>query len=132
MKIDAMHAICELESKLTKIEKYKGFCQQKAHSEECCRPWHIPNYIALLSNKTSCSEINENDLSEVNQLLGDCYKYYLNESLKSDCENFKCLAPAKCIQFNAVYEILHFLTDNKFNVSWVGGKKNDIWHAYIN
>lgn len=59
----------------------------------------------------------ENDLFEMNQLLRDCYKYYLNGSLRSDCENVKCLVPAKCVQSNAAYQILHFLTDNKFNVS---------------
>lgn len=51
------------------------------------------------------------------QLLRDCYSYYKNESLKSDCENMKCLAPTKCMQFNAVYNILHFLADSQFNVS---------------
>lgn len=53
----------------------------------------------------------------MNQLLRDCYEYYVNGSLKSDCENFNCLVPAKCQQFNAAYQILHFLIDNKFNVS---------------
>lgn len=53
----------------------------------------------------------------MNELLRDCYKYYLNGSLRSDCVNFKCMIPAKCLQSNAVYQILHFLTDNTFNVS---------------
>ncbi|XP_031628158.1 protein dispatched [Contarinia nasturtii] len=115
LKMDAMQAICELDKKLTKIESYRGFCQLKAHSKECCRSWSIPNYIALLSNKTSCSDIEESDLSLANGLLNDCYNYYMNGSLKSDCEYFKCSVPSKCMQFNAVYQILHFLTDNKFN-----------------
>lgn len=51
------------------------------------------------------------------QLLNECYEYYLNGSLKSDCKNVKCLIPDKCMQFNAVYQIFHFLTDNKFIVS---------------
>lgn len=57
LELDAMRAMCDLELKLTTIDSYKGFCQLKAHSKECCRPWSMPNYIALLSNKTSCSEI---------------------------------------------------------------------------
>lgn len=54
------------------------------------------------------------------QLLSECYKYYLNGSLRSDCENFKCFVPAKCMQSNVAYQILHFLTDNTFNVSLSG------------
>lgn len=51
------------------------------------------------------------------QLLSDCHKYYIDGSLQSDCDNLKCVAPAKCMQFNAVYNVLHFLADNGFNVS---------------
>lgn len=51
------------------------------------------------------------------QLLSDCHKYYIDGGLKSDCENMKCVAPLKCTEFNAVYNILHFLADNAFNVS---------------
>ncbi|XP_055305297.1 protein dispatched [Sitodiplosis mosellana] len=115
LEMDALRAVCDLESKLTTVGSYKGFCQMKTYSKECCRPWSIPNYIAFLANKTSCSDIQENDLLEMSQLLRDCYKYYLNGSLRSDCENSKCLVPVKCAQSNAAYQILHFLTDNKFN-----------------
>lgn len=138
--------MCDLESKLTEIHSYKEFCQVKYYSKECCRPWSIPNYIALLSNKTTCHEIEvkclwprlcfgqlvhktgiindyfystkENDLFEMKQLLRECHRYFEDGSLKSDCENFKCFTPPKCMQFNAVYNILHFLADNKFNVSY--------------
>lgn len=57
LEIDAIHAMCNLESKLTTVRSYKGFCQQKFYVKECCRPWSIPNYIAMLSNKTACHEI---------------------------------------------------------------------------
>lgn len=57
LEIDAIRAMCNLEFKLTTIRSYKGFCQQKFHVKECCRPWSIPNYIVLLTNKTACHEI---------------------------------------------------------------------------
>lgn len=57
LEIDAVRAMCNLESKLTGVPSYKGFCQQKFYVKECCRPWSIPNYIAMLSNKTACHEI---------------------------------------------------------------------------
>lgn len=143
LEMDAIHAMCNLEMKLTTIHNYDEFCQVKFYTKECCRPWSIPNYIAMLSNRTTCHEVQvcfehthfynfmnnltreliinfflkENDLLEMKQILRDCHRYYRDGSLKSDCENVRCSAPTKCMQFNAVYNILHFLADNKFNVS---------------
>lgn len=147
LEIDAVRAMCQLESKLASVRGYKGFCQRKFYVADCCRPWSIPNYIAILSNKTACHEIEvkrkfncnfvsyfnrknvfcicfcfcfetkESDVLQMKQLLSDCHKYYIDGSLKSDCDNFKCVAPEKCMQFNAVFNILHFLADSGFNVS---------------
>lgn len=142
LEIDAVRAMCNLESKLTTVRSYKGFCQQKFYVKECCRPWSIPNYIAMLSIKTTCHELEvnwkfnnilkiwsivthfsfsfgmkESDVLQAKQLLSDCHKYYIDGSLKSDCDSFKCMAPAKCMQYNAVFNILQFLADSGFNVS---------------
>lgn len=57
LELDAIRAMCDLEMKLTTIGGYKGICQVKFYSKKCCRPWSIPNYIALLANRTSCSDI---------------------------------------------------------------------------
>lgn len=57
LEMDSIQAMCHLESQLTTIHSYKGFCQMKFYVKECCRPWSIPNYIALLSNKTNCYDI---------------------------------------------------------------------------
>lgn len=58
----------------------------------------------------------DTDIGELRQRLSECYPYYQDGSLKNDCEYFKCSVPEKCMQFNAVYHVLHFLADNKFNV----------------
>lgn len=84
LSMDAMRAICELSEKLTEIESYRGFCQLRAYSKECCRPWSIPNYIALLSNKTSCSKI------EVNKKI--------LSNLKSESDQFLSF-PLLCMSF---------------------------------
>lgn len=57
LEMDAVRAVCELETKLTSIGSFKGFCQVRTYSKECCRPWSLANYAAFLANKTSCSEI---------------------------------------------------------------------------
>jgi hypothetical protein len=51
-------SMCELEQKLVDTEGYGDLCQKEISTTNCCRPWSLPNYVALLSNKTSCFDIN--------------------------------------------------------------------------
>lgn len=56
-EFDAIYAMCDLEIKLTNLKGFDNICQVKLVSKTCCRPWSIPNYFALLSNKSSCVDI---------------------------------------------------------------------------
>jgi protein dispatched 1 len=51
-------SMCELEQIIVDTKRYENICQREISSESCCRPWSLPNYVALLSNKTSCFDIN--------------------------------------------------------------------------
>jgi hypothetical protein len=59
----------------------------------------------------------------VKVLLLECFQYYHNLKLGNDCTQSKsCRVPNHCAQNNAVYNILHYLTDIEFikqNVSIV-------------
>lgn len=55
---NALLSMCELEQKLVDTNDYNELCQKEISSSNCCRPWSLPNYVALLSNKTSCFDIN--------------------------------------------------------------------------
>jgi protein dispatched 1 len=55
---NALLSMCELERKITDTDGYENVCQKEISSNNCCRPWSLPNYVALLSNKTSCFDIN--------------------------------------------------------------------------
>lgn len=55
---NSLHSMCDLEQKLMETEGYNDLCQKEISSPNCCRPWSLPNYVALLSNKTSCRNIN--------------------------------------------------------------------------
>lgn len=50
----------------------------------------------------------------VKTLLLECFQYYHGLKLNNDCSESKCRVPDECAQFNAVYNILHFLTDRDF------------------
>jgi protein dispatched 1 len=51
----------------------------------------------------------------VKLLLLECFQYYHNLKLGNDCTQSKsCRVPTHCAQNNAVYNILHYLTDIDF------------------
>lgn len=56
-EINALLALCDLEYQLTQTDEYDVLCENEMSSARCCKPWSLPNYIALLSNHSSCFEI---------------------------------------------------------------------------
>lgn len=50
----------------------------------------------------------------VRTLLLDCYQYYHGFKLSNECIQSHCHVPNECAQHNAVYNILHYLTDIEF------------------
>uniref|UniRef100_A0A182MN79 SSD domain-containing protein n=1 Tax=Anopheles culicifacies TaxID=139723 RepID=A0A182MN79_9DIPT len=113
-ELNAFLALCELEQKIVKVEHYGDICQRELTSDDCCRPWSIVNYATFLSNKSSCFELNEEDVAMVKTLLYDCFQYYHNMKLSNDCIGSRCIAPSECKQHNAVYNMLHYLTNVDF------------------
>uniref|UniRef100_A0A182NZ92 SSD domain-containing protein n=1 Tax=Anopheles dirus TaxID=7168 RepID=A0A182NZ92_9DIPT len=113
-ELNAFLALCELEQTLLRVEHYGALCQRELTADECCRPWSIVNYVTFLSNKSSCFELNEEDVAMVKTLLFDCFPYYHNMKLSNDCMRSSCIAPSECKQHNAVYNILHYLANVDF------------------
>uniref|UniRef100_A0A182W1K9 SSD domain-containing protein n=1 Tax=Anopheles minimus TaxID=112268 RepID=A0A182W1K9_9DIPT len=113
-ELNAFLALCELEQTIVKVAHYGDICQRELTSDECCRPWSIVNYATFLSNKSSCFELNEEDVAMVKTLLYDCFQYYHNMKLSNDCIGSRCIAPSECKQHNAVYNMLHYLTNVDF------------------
>lgn len=101
---------------------YWGLCQ-RTNDASCCPSWTIGNYIAVLTNRSSCQKITEQDVAHIFRILRSCAKYYHNGTLGPDCwdmslrrkDQLKCgNVPKKCTKYNAVYQILHFLVDKDF------------------
>lgn len=114
-EINGLLAMCDLEQQIATTDHYEEFCVRQVWSNECCRPWSIPNYVALLSNRTHCYDLQPEDVVHVQQLLTSCFPYYHDLRLDGDCVTFRCKnVPLECAQFNSVYNIFHYLADNKF------------------
>lgn len=119
--MEGVLAQCHIDEALRANNKFSSLCQTyKDHAsgrKRCCRSWSPANYVAFLSNRTSCLGVTESDLSRVEVLLKRCSYYYNNHHLTEDCaENLNCQnhVPAECYAHNAMYHLLHYLMDIDF------------------
>uniref|UniRef100_H3CKF8 Protein dispatched homolog 1 n=1 Tax=Tetraodon nigroviridis TaxID=99883 RepID=H3CKF8_TETNG len=121
--IQAIKSMCNLDNARVRSHRdYWSLCQ-RTNDASCCPSWTIGNYIAVLTNRSSCQKITEQDVSHIFRILRSCAKYYHNGTLGPDCwdmtlrrkDQLKCAnVPKKCTKYNAVYQILHFLVDKDF------------------
>ncbi|XP_078130795.1 protein dispatched homolog 1 [Sander vitreus] len=121
--IQAIKSMCNLDN--TKVRSHRDYWSlcQRTNDASCCPSWTLGNYIAVLTNRSSCQKITERDVSHTLKILRSCAKYYHNGTLAHDCwdmalrrkDQLKCGGvPRKCTKYNAVYQILHFLVDKDF------------------
>ncbi|XP_011634830.1 protein dispatched [Pogonomyrmex barbatus] len=117
--IQGVLAQCHIDDVLRGNSHFPSLCQTREDEgdHKCCRSWSPANYVALLSNRSSCLGVTESDLSRVKILLQQCAYYYHNRQLLPNCaEDFNCQkhVPIECYTRNAVYHLLHYLLDVNF------------------
>ena len=117
--------MCHIEEQIIRSHSsFHELCLRKSeNSNQCCPSWSLGNYISILSHRSNCSEITDKDVDNVYKTLHKCSKYYFNYTLTHDCEAVKrngrsysrCKdIPRRCVRMNAVFSILHHLTDINF------------------
>lgn len=107
--------MCRFQSILVELggAEYYKMCQRATHSEEpCCPVWSVPNYIALISGKNSCENLNKEDVDKVVILLKKCAGYFHNFTLMASCDLDRCKVPKYCSQYDAIYNLLFYLIDS--------------------
>ncbi|XP_061387699.1 protein dispatched [Musca vetustissima] len=109
--LNGILAMCELQEQITKVNNYGEYCEREMISNNCCRPWSLPNYAALLANKSSCFDLTHDDILLLHNLLLTCFEYFHDLKLSNDCSERRCYAPTECTRKNIVFNILHYLTD---------------------
>ncbi|OAD58699.1 Protein dispatched like protein 1, partial [Eufriesea mexicana] len=119
--MEGVLAQCYIDGELRSNSHFPSLCQmQMEHNnteQKCCRSWSPANYVALLSNRSSCLGVTETDLSRVETLLKRCVYFYQNRHLTSNCaEDLNCQrhVPTECYMHNAAYHLLHYLLDIDF------------------
>ncbi|XP_046400047.1 protein dispatched homolog 1 [Ischnura elegans] len=134
LSFGAIKAMCHLEHEILiggreggeVTEAYTSLCQT-SKSGACCRPWSLSNYIAQLTNHSSCMDISETDVKYAVNILSQCGMMYLYEKSTTDCRDGhlnECQSPPReCVHNNWAYNIFHFLTDK--DLSNLGGEVSD-------
>lgn len=125
--MEGVLAQCHIDGVLRGNVHFPTLCQTQVNrngvaNHKCCRSWSPANYVALLSNRSSCLGVTENDLSRVKTLLQQCAYYYHDRQLLPDCaEDLNCQkhVPPECYMRNAAYHLLHYLLDVNFIPSHV-------------
>ena len=117
--------MCDLEEKyILSNPLYTQHCLRQPDNVNCCRTLSLGNYISLLTKKPNCSSITEVDVNLVKSIVKTCVGFYQNDSLSDSCDRKhspygermgKCgKILAECKRYNAVYNIMHFISDSSF------------------
>ncbi|CAG4941356.1 unnamed protein product [Parnassius apollo] len=107
--------MCRLQSLLIQVggKDYYKLCQRSMRNEDvCCPVWSVPNYIALISGKSSCENVTKEDVNNVIVILSKCASYFHDFRLMASCELNQCRVPKYCSQYDAVYNLLFYLIDS--------------------
>lgn len=113
--LNGLLAMCQLQDQITEVSSYRAFCEPEMLTGECCRPWSLPNYAAMLANKSSCFDLTVEDVTSLQALLTGCYEYFHDLKMDNHCNEIPhCRAPEECKRHNIVFNVLNFLTDFNF------------------
>jgi len=120
--MEGVLAQCHIDGVLRGNVHFPSLCQTQVNrngvaGHKCCRSWSPANYVALLSNRSSCLGVTESDLSRVKTLLQQCAHYYHSRLLLPNCaEDLNCQrhVPIECYTKDAAYHLLHYLLDVNF------------------
>ena len=124
-------AMCRLEATYFRSwPAYEEVCMRDESDGHCCPSWSLANYVALLASRDRCEDVTSEDVTSVHVLLSQCAPFFHNFSLGPNCAGrhtkeewfFSPHHPARpcpgvpeiCKKYNAVYHILHFLSDSSF------------------
>ncbi|KAJ8291123.1 hypothetical protein GJAV_G00021650 [Gymnothorax javanicus] len=125
--LKAIHSMCEMEqARIRSHASFQDLCKQARMEvggttarRQCCPSWSLGNYLAVLSNATSCLGLTDQQVFDSLGLLRQCAPYYHDGSLSPSCSKRgkigHCASvPPQCKHTSAVYQILHYLVDKDF------------------
>ncbi|KPP64621.1 protein dispatched2-like, partial [Scleropages formosus] len=125
--VKAIRSMCEMEqARIRSHAHFQDLCKQDRldtggalEKHTCCPSWSLGNYLAVLSNASSCLGLTATQVSQSLSLLRQCAPYYHDRSLDPSCaqrgKQGPCTSvPLQCKRSSAIYQILHYLVDKDF------------------
>lgn len=117
-----LKSMCQLEDEVIRQSStFERICIRNSKKRGCCRSWSLGNYVALLSNRSSCYDIDDASVQRVLELVHYCRSSFQTHSHIPQCwtsENMvdiRCgKIPKRCRKHGAIYSILLYLTDIDF------------------
>ncbi len=116
---EAIKSVCTTGERL--ITSHPSFtanclCVGTYADRACPSTWSLGNYIALFSNKSSCSDIVDEDVSSTMAILQHCAPFVHNRTRAELHNATPGSIPAECSQHNfAVRTVLHYLLPTDFS-----------------
>ncbi|XP_022092382.1 protein dispatched homolog 1-like [Acanthaster planci] len=113
LTLDAIKSVCKAERRLvTSHPLYQANCLCHGEGNGECPTWSLGNYAALLANKTSCTEIEQEDVIRLTDLLTLCAPFLSNWTQGHGN------VPPECGQHDhAAFAILYYLLPTEFSQS---------------
>lgn len=85
--LEALQSMCRLDEVLRSSEHFPSVCQTvDSNSNECCPSWSLGHYVALMMNRTSCADIDQQDVEHSFNILASCAKHYHGLQLSANCD----------------------------------------------
>ncbi|XP_038059449.1 protein dispatched homolog 1-like [Patiria miniata] len=119
LSASSLKSVCYAETNLiTSHPMYQSncLCHDVGH---CSSTWSLGNYVALLSNKSSCQNITDHDVDNVVTLLKQCAPVFHNRT-RSELQDSDDITniPTECTQHDyAIHTMLFFLLPSDFSES---------------
>ena len=98
--VGAIHSMCRLDEVLKSNDLFPSLCSQRTDqittnsrssenntTNQCCPSWSLGHYIAQMTNRTSCAEIDEHDVETAFRVLALCAKHYHALQLSPHCDS---------------------------------------------
>ncbi|EFX72150.1 hypothetical protein DAPPUDRAFT_10357, partial [Daphnia pulex] len=128
--VESIQSMCRLDELMRSSPLFPPICQQPAHQhheqqqqqqqQQCCPSWTLGHYVALMRNRSSCDDLDADDVTAAFNILESCSRHYHGLQLSPNCDAIVqegiSQSSTRCTRFNAVYHIFHYLTDAEFLV----------------
>lgn len=89
--VESIQSMCRLDELMRSSPLFPTVCQQPAHQQsahhQCCPSWTLGHYVALMRNRSSCSDIDAADVTIVLNILESCSRHYHGLQLSPNCDS---------------------------------------------